>query len=349
MRAAFRSDSSALAFCALLIALLGLPIVNYCVGHPPREQAYAAVSTEAGPVGMEVREIFGKSPDPDLLFLGSSLVRAGIDTPTLERMLSAHLGRPAHVEMLALNWQGLDLQYFLLRDFLRNHRAGLILWNLPVPGSRNLVPHVEAFRWVRFGEYSDALSGLPLQYRFALYSDMVVGAPRELLSHVRPNLLSRQEMESKISPDRNGYYGAGFTPESTTPEEVPAIRESYQDPPYRLVRTTGKPLNTYEDHFAQKIVELARGTHTKIVFLHIPIDVEQGMDYMPERSNWPDTLHVYAPMIGLPSAAIFKGIGEDRIHNFYRDQHFNINGSLLFTGSIAPAVLKAYDARENYE
>ena len=346
---AFRSNSSAIGFCILLIVFLSLPLVANWIGHPSREQAYAGIPGAAGPVGVHVREMFDSSSDADVLILGSSLARKGIDKSMLEQALSAHLGRPAHVEVLALNWQGLDLQYFLLRDYLANHKAGLIVWNLPVPGSRNLEPHIEAFHWVRFGEYSDSLAGLALRYRLALYADMVLGTPRELLSHIRPNLLSEEELKVQLRPEALGYYGAPFVPESSDSEAVPPFELSYEDPPYSLIRAAGKPLNPYEDHFAERIVALARETHTTIAFLHIPIDSEQGMDYMPERGDWAETLHMNAPMIGAPSAAIFKDIGSSRFHNFYLDQHFNINGSQLFTRSVIPAILKAYDARSSYE
>jgi hypothetical protein len=349
MLPAFRSNSSVASFCGILITLLCLPFVTYWVGHPPREQAYAGMTDEAGPIGAHVREIFRDPSDADVLFLGSSLVRAGVDGPTVEQALSAHLGRPAHVALLALNWQGLDLQYFLLRDYLNTHRAGVIIWNLPVPGSRNLEPHVEAFRWVRFGEYSDALTGLPLRYRMALYGDMVLGAPRELLSHLRPNLLSTEEIEAQMRSDKTGYYGGKFVPEPFGLATVPTLEQSYEEPPYSLVHSSGIPLNAYEDHFAKKILELAKEKKIKIVLLHIPIDTEQGMDYMPERSIWVDTLHTDAPMIGATSAVLFKNVAPDIFHNFYRDQHFNINGSMLFTRSMLPAILKAYDAREKYE
>jgi len=349
MLPAFRSISSVASYCGLLTGLLCLPLVTLWVGHPSREQAYAAMSTEGGPIGAHVREVFRDPSDADVLFVGSSLVRAGVDEPTVERALSAHLGRPAHVAMLALNWQGLDLQYFLLRDYLNTHHAGLIVWNLPVPGSRNVEPHVEAFRWVRFGEYSDALSGLPLRYRLALYGDMVLGAPRELLSHVRPNLLGREETEYEIRSEKTGYYGGKFVEEPADLAAAPTVEQSYEDPPYDLVHAEGKPLNTYEDHFARKILELAAERHTKIVLLHIPIDSEQGLDYMPERSRWVDSLHTDAPMIGATSAVLFKNVDKARFHDFYRDQHFNINGSLLFTRAMLPAILKAYDEREKDE
>jgi hypothetical protein len=319
------------------------------VGHPPREQAYAGMADVVGPVGTHVREVFCDPSNADILFLGSSLVRAGIDQATVEHALSAHLGRPAHVEMLALNWQGLDLQYFLLRDYLSTHHAGLIVWNLPVPGSRSIEPHVEAFRWVRFGEYSDALSGLPMRYRLALYGDMVLGAPRELLSHLRPNLLSKEELEAPIRSEKAGYYGASFVPEPTDAATSPTLDQSYEHPPYVLVHAVGKPLNTYEEHFARKILKLAKDNHVTVVLLHIPIDSEQGLEYMPERSRWADALHTNAPMIGAASVVLFKDVDKAHFYDYYRDQHFNINGSMLFTRSMLPAILRAYDEREKHE
>jgi hypothetical protein len=273
-------------------------------------------------------------------------VRAGVDEQTIEHGLSAHTGHPAHVVFLSLNWQGLDLQYFLLRDYLKTHHAKLIVWNLPVPGSRNIVPHVEAFRWVRFGEYSDALIGLPVHYRLALYGDMVLGAPRELLSHLRPNRLGKAETRVKIRSDSTGYYGSAFVPEQVEPVSAPPLDESYEPAPYALVRATGAPLNAYEDHFAKRTLALAQQYGIKVALLHIPIDSERGLNYMPERSNWPVALSTSAPMIGVPSAVLFRNVSKDQFDNFYRDQHFNINGSLLFTESILPAVLKAYDAED---
>ena len=344
----FRSMSSVASFCGLLIGLLCLPLLTAWIGHPPREQAYAGTTVEAGPIGTTVREIFRDPSDADVLFLGSSLVRAGVDEPMVEQALSSHLGRPAHVDMLSLNWQGMDLQYFLLRDYLNRHHAGLVVWNLPVPGSRSLEPHVEAFRWVRFGEYSDALSGLPLRYRMALYSDMVLGAPRELLSHLRSNLLSKDEINNQLLPEKAGYYGRPFVPEPVDSAMIPTLDQSYEVPPYPLVHVTGKPLTPYEEHFARKIMELAKEKHTEIVLLHIPIDSEQGLDYMPERVNWVGALQTDAPMIGAPSSVVFKSVDKARSHDFYRDQHLNFNGSVLFTRSLIPALLEAYDNREKY-
>lgn len=349
MLPAFRSKQSAFGYCGLLFVLLALPPVTLWIGHPSREQAYAAMSDEAGWVGLQTEAISSKSPSADVLFLGSSMTRAGLDLPAIEQAISAHLGRPAHVELLGLNWQGLDLQYFLLRDYLNTHHAGLIIWNLPVPNSRMREPHIMAFRWARFGEYSDSLYGLSLRYRLALYGDMVLGAPREMLSHLRPNLLNSNEIQIEVKSLKTGYYGANFVPESVDSVPIPALDQSYEDPPYPGVKTVGQPLDQYQVHFAKKVLELAEEKHTKVVLLHIPIDSEHGLAYMPERDNWASVLRTDAPMIGVPSAVLFRNIDPLSYYHFYRDQHFNMNGKMLLTRSILPALLKAYDERQKHE
>jgi len=340
---AFRSTKSAIGFCVLLISLLGLPLVTSWLGHPSREQAYAALTSEAGPVGMHVREIYADPGDVDVLLLGSSLVRAGVDRDAMEQALAAHLKRPARVRILAMNWQGIDFQYFLLADYLGHHRVGLILWNAPVPGSRNLEPHVEAFRWVRYGESSALLAGLPWRYRMALYGDMVLGAPREILTHLRPNQLGPDEMQFLQSPEAVGYYGQKFIPEPADLALAPPLEVTFQEPPYPLVREKGKPFDFYETYFAKRILMLAAENHTRIAMLHIPIDSERGLDSMPERSRLDGALDSQAPFIGVTSAALFLGVPADRFQHFYTDQHFNTNGRALFTRAIMPAVLKAYD------
>ena len=54
-------------------------------------------------------------------------------------------------------------------------------------------------------------------------------------------------------------------------------------------------------------------------------------------------------MIGPPSAVLFQGMDKAQFYDFYRDQHLNINGNRLYTRSILPAILKAYDERDRYE
>jgi hypothetical protein len=152
-----------------------------------------------------------------------------------------------------------------------------------------------------------------------------------------------------MTSDRIGYYGRRFVAEPIDTATMPTLDKSYEAPPYALVHATGPALNPYEAHFARKVLGLVQEKHSALVLLHIPIDSEEGLAYMPERSSWPDTLHTDAAMIGVPSSVLFDNVDRATFHDYYRDQHFNINGSMLFTRSILPAILKAYDERNVHE
>ncbi len=235
MLPSFRSKSSISAYCGLLIFLLLLPIILYRVGLPPREQAYASLFDGAGAVDLHVKEMFGEPRDADILFLGTSVLRAGISISQVREALTAHLhrDRPANVVLLAMNWQGLDLQYFMLRDYLATHHAPFVIWNLPFPGTRTIEPHVEAFRWVRYGEDSGALKGLPLGDEMRLYGDMVLGAPRTALMEIHPARTSAHYVPIENYSPRDGYYGAPFVAENTTPPAIDAalLIHSLEAPP----------------------------------------------------------------------------------------------------------------------
>ena len=343
MLPAFRSRLSVFSFCGLMIVLLGMPLICKWVGHPAREQAYAGMPTEAGLIGPHVKEMFHDPTDPDILFLGSSILRGGVDKSTVEQALSAHLGRPAHVRTLALNWQGPDQMYFLLRDYLDNHHVQFIIWDMPFPGTRDFEPHLESFHWARYGEYSDAWQGLSFRWKFAIYGEMVLGSGRELYSHIRANRLSAREIDAPMHSVALGYYGKDFVVEPFSDVPVPSLDQSYQEPPYHSVRVVGKPLPPYGLYFAEKISALIQEKHIHVAFIHVAMDTDKDLDYIPERGNWPEVLHLDGPMIGAPSNLIFPHMSDERYYRFFQDQHLNTNGSALFTASVLPSILKAYD------
>lgn len=319
------------------------PVLLSWAGLPSREQAYEGITDEAGAVGIQTKQIFYDTHDSDIVLLGSSLLRKGIDPSILEQKFAADLGRPARISVLALNWQGLDLQYFLLRDYLSRHKTSLVVWNLPAPGSRLYEPHIEAYYWVRYGEYSDALQGLSLRMRLALYADMVLGVPKQLIAMLRPNRLSSEELARDSWNNRQGYYGAPFVADHL-PERTFAANETLMPAAEGPdIHISGPKLDPYQLHFAKKIVELLREHHTRFVFLHVPIDIEHNMTAMPELEDWSSALGVNASILGIASARLFEGVNDKRFYHFYIDQHFNENGRELYTNSIVPGLLKAYD------
>lgn len=352
MYPAFRSNRSALGFCLLIIALLLLPIFLSWLGPPSREQAYKGIPVRYGVPGHEVDVIYDNKKNADVLFLGSSLVLTAIFPGPLEQALSAHIGRPAHVAVLGMTWQGLDLQYYMLRDYLQTHKASVIVLNEPQAGLTTNEPHIEAFRWIRYGEANSDFEGIPFVRKVQIYGHMVLGAPRELASRLRPNIIDQQEttvaaLDEYLKSRRdNGYHGSTFIPDKVdSTSGNPQAQLLPMNSP--LIAKRGPNPGPYPMHFLRMILDLAKQNNCELVFMHIPTDAEYGMNTLPEVTDWARDNSANYQMIGLPGASLFPGMSKQRFLHFYVDNHFNRNGSSLFTDAITPAVIKAYDQSTN--
>jgi hypothetical protein len=353
MYPAFRSNRSALAFCLLLIFLLALPVILSWMPPLSDEQEFISMSNQVGPIGWDAQQIYEDPKDADVVFLGSSRIMEGIRADLVEKSFSAHLGRPAHIAMLALNWPGEDLHYYMLRDYLQHHHAALIVWNLPQPGSFTNEPHVQSSHWVRFDRNDNTLSSLPLRDRLSLYCEMVFGAPRALLAKIRPNLIGDDEKTfaaygryKNEDPERRlGYYGTPFVQDSMP---VPSIGDgamiSVNSP---LLDNTGPYPEPYQLHYIQAIVDLAKQHGSKLVFLHLPTVEEFGDTTLPEIASWSQVIGPDYSMIGVPGDVLFAGVTRERLPNLFANHnHFNRNGSTWFTETITPALLKAYGSNQ---
>jgi len=333
----------AVAYLLLLCLFLLLPPLLYRAGLPPRSEAYKSITSHVGSIGEIVRAIYQDRSDGDIVFLGSSLTNAAISQPTVHSALAAHLGRSAHTAVLALNWQGVDLQYYMLRDYLSTHKLRLLVWNLPQPHSRVFdQPHRAAFSFIRFGEYPDALDGLAFHYRVALFAEMVLGAPRQVLSRLRPNRLGPEAMDLNLEISHLGYYSQPFV-EDSLPPAVPQRDTDLLDLNSPLLRVEGPGLGPYNLHFARKILALAASHGCTVLLLHIPLDAEIGLRTVPEIADWSVELHTDSRILAIPSADFFPGMDKSRVLHFYRDRHLNGNGRTAFTNRIIPSLLRAYD------
>lgn len=343
MRPALRSDASAVCLVLMLMMLLLSPVLLSWLGLPPRSEAYKSISTSAGTVGAVIQAIDQSPRDADVVFLGSSLVSAGISQQAIRTSLSEHLHRDANVQVLAMNWPGLDVQYFMLRDYLNTHTTHLLVWNLPEPHARAYeYPHIQAYRWIRFGEYADALDGLSFRYRAALYGEMVIGAPRQFLSMVRPNLIRDEGKEVDPALARSGFMGEKFV-EDDSLLNAPRSNARLLSLDSNKISVRGPDPGPYQMHFARLIVEIARKHDCRIVLLHIPLDVEFGQKLIPELSDWKTRLAPDLSMLAAPSSDLFEGMDRPHFNHFYRDAHLNENGRRYFTQAILPAIEQAFD------
>ena len=343
MLPAFQSTRSALAFSLLLITLLCLPLIVYGLGLPSREQTWSGVPEHVGSVGDVVHTIFEDPRDADIVFLGPSLVRRAIDRNLLEQALSQRLGRPAEVASLSMSWAGADAQYFMLRDYLEHHHPRLIVWDAPGRVSSSGEAHVQAYRWMRFGEFQDTFADLPMLFRIQAYGAMVLGAPKQLLYKVRSNLLSAEERRDREGYDihlslHTGYHNTPFLSD-TLPGAIPSAQLLPVTSPLLYLQ---KPVpNVFERKYMRQIVALAASHHCKLVLLHIPTDLEFGDAGIPEVADWTTVVGPNSQEIGIPAKTLFAGLDRDRYLHFFSDGHLNTNGREVFTKAILPAVLEA--------
>lgn len=345
MLPAFRTQRSAVGFCLLLAVLLLLPAILRPFGLLSRSHAFEGMRTEAGPVGWTANILAENQGSADILFLGSSILRTAVAPAEVEKALAAREGRPVNVLTLSFNWQGLDIQYFLLRDFLARHKLKMAVWMMPLRQNTSDQPHVEAYRWYGFGDYADVVNSLPFASRVSLYSDAVLGGPLRIWNVLRPPQFLPAERLPYYDLERVGYYGAPFVAEPTEPPAIAGDAAVFPASECTSVVVTGPPLGPYQMTFARAIVRLLRERGVDLVFLHIPIDDEYGERDLPERMSWNKALGADAPLVGIPAATLFGAIGKDRYLHYYRDQHFNANGQVLFTKAVIPPLVDLFAKR----
>jgi hypothetical protein len=344
MAPAFPSTRRTAAFGAIMALLLTLPITLHWIGGVSLDEAYRGISERAGTFDYFRRKMFEEHSDVDILFCGGSLLGNAVDISSVERGVSRAIGRQATVILLRQSWQGPDMNYFVARDFMEQRKAKLLVIAAPAWVHHSNQPHVQLLRVIRYGDHPGALDGLSLRSRLALYADYVLGAPRQALNLLRPNMIYPQGVEP-ASPHVNpaGYRGRPFVRRQVV---VPAI------PPASLIRSSenrdlfsfdGPPLNAYQLHFLQKTKELAQQQGALLVILHIPSPSERGSKVVPERQLVMELLGPGVVYAGVPSARMFENIPDEQFEDYFQDEHLGLNGSELYTGIITPVLIQLYE------
>jgi hypothetical protein len=346
------SNRHAVALILVIAVLLTLPVLMSVVGLPPRDRVYSGIRVETGMGPFDEKQIFEEKGPVDILFVGSSLMVRGVDMGYVQQQLSAKLGRPAKVSYLSLKWQGLDMQYMLVHDFLEHHRVGLVMMDMPTLALIGDSPHIQAYRWMRWGEFPVSTAGLSFRQRMAIYGAEVLGAPRQLVNYLRPNrLVQDPQLAAKLGSQSEygkvGYFGGPFVAEPRTPPAIPLESIFSHGEADRNFDFQGQPLGPYHRYWGREIGNLTKQYNVAFAMMHIPEDTEKGMTHVPERMYWPSVIGIpSAPVMGIPSATLFRDTPSAEIDNYYYDQHFNDNGREFFTRAITPALLDLYTREE---
>ena len=337
-----------------------MPALLAVTNNYDRGDVYPTIAWKYGAFPWIQQKIFAESSDVDLAFLGSSRLWAAIDTPQVRKDFARHLDRDAEVFTLGWAWQGFDALYYVTRDLLEHRHVRILVIDDEIRQPDR--PHPIASRWFRVGENSDALEGLSFTSHLRLYSSAVLGAPRHLLSLVRPNLLDDPSqlkrnywniyyrapdiaqnfgsLQARLAHTLNPNFSEYMEKGSATSAD--ALRYGTQNK--ESFKFTGSSIQKYQLHFARRLARLCEERGTKLVFLHTPHLLERGSTSIVEREFWPDVLGTPVEIVGIPHAKLFAGITERDEKMFFRDDgHLNQNGQKLFTPLITPLLLEIYD------
>lgn len=351
MDPAFSSLRQAAAFAVLLAACLATPLALHALKRPVRAEAWSSVPTNAGPIAYLQHEVFEETGDIDLLFLGSSLVWAGIDTPLVERALSRQLGRKATVLSLASNWRGEDLTYFLFRDLLAHRRVDMVVSSMaPTAADEEWAPHRCSAYWYTDDDAA-VRAGLPLRNRLQLFAEQVLGGPRHLLTLLRPDRLERSRFGAIRGAGRFrlALPGQRFARLHLPAPSVPADDLIYSDRTRARFRFADVPLTAYQEHFVRLRAQVARAHGVRMAVVNIPLRPEPGTplaDVIDERLD-PSILYgPGTPLVGVSPQVLFGGLDQATIDAHHYDLHLNLNGAERFTRTILPGLLAIYARRQ---
>ena len=117
------------------------------------------------------------------------MLRAAIDGDAVEQALSVKLGRPAKVLVCGVNWAGMDIQYFLLRDLLEHRKVSTVVLSIPVGQQDTSMPHVQVIPHAALRRLSGRVkvAGLnPCECTAPRCTARMLGAPRQALNSLRP-------------------------------------------------------------------------------------------------------------------------------------------------------------------
>ena len=356
MQPAFRTTRGAVAFCILLVGLAALPVILKWIGPPSAEQLFSSTDLKASAVGRMKHFIYDDPGDTDILIVGSSTVHHGILPNRLQDNLSHLLGRTVRVRVLFLNFPGLDASYFLIREYLARHRVGLVVLSMPVPNSFTNAPHATSYSWLSYADMESQPKSNPFYSKFQMYGELVLGAPRQLLAKIRPNLIADDDNEDpNDNLGSNGELLRQQAAEGTQAAQLPGKPLGAQSVPVASLYAPSSPLlkqsvakiafmklglGPYTLNYLHEIGTLITDKGSKLVLLNMPINEPSSNDRIPEFMQWSKVLGKDIKIVGLPTSRLFPGA--DRAKYFDADSfHLKWPGAAVFTDAISSALVRA--------
>lgn len=348
LRPAFSTVVSTSCFLVFLACILLLPEMITWSGLIGRHHSYEIMTENHGAYSFVADEVFRNDEDIDILFLGSSVLFAGVDTPQIQQALSIELGRPAKVVTFGHYFNSTDVMYTQFQDVLKHKKVRMLVLSIPrMPFTDG--PSTTGCRFIRYSDVEEVFYELPFKYKAAMYSCGILRAPRDLLSIVRKNKgpLNESSFAQNLGAER-AEIGVGrdpatfvrFTPASPS---ISSSDMTYSSLTRDRFQFTNNEIPFYQNRFLEKLVEACSREQIPLAFLNIPQYTERYSTTIVERKEWTRLFGSDVSLIGVPPSTMFAGLSEEEIGLLrFDDAHFNSNGSEFFTRTVLPAILEVY-------
>lgn len=338
----FAATWQAVGFAFLVLFFLALPTALSVFDVPSRQEVYAG-SRHAIDM-FHYQEIFEKKTDADIVVMGLSTLWVGLDSSYLEEQLGKKLGRKAAVFTLGANNVGEDLVYVLVKDLLEQRNVKMVI--LAPPPRPQEVPHPDIHRVLQYGVHEESWEGLPFLEKARFYALCILGAPRQALGVIRPDIMRTtrpQLMKTNGSWVRStAWKGVQFEkvdvpPILAKPKEF--IYYSWDENELAF----SNEMSSYQEYFFRKTIDLLKEKGVKVALLYLPLYKDRAYKAIPIRASYEATLGQGIPIIGVVPARLFKDMSDTEIQYLYYNQnHFNTNGNAYFTKTITPAIMEVY-------
>jgi hypothetical protein len=343
IRPAFGSRQAAAIYCLVLGTLLAAPLLLHALGIPRPREGYREMPLPAGDFAFIERQIFDVTDALDVVFIGSSHVRAGIDTPYFRQQLSEFLDRPARVVTLGFNWGGEELIYVMLRDLLARRKVGTVVLGLDfVSWSVRDEPHPLAFHILDPVGDPSILRGLDLRQSLGIYAGALLGSPRHLLGLLRADTPGDPPTEVTLGYAKL-FGDSSLSAENLAPKMQPDPDWLVYGPrTRRAFHFSTEPVFSYQTHFVLLEADLLRKYGVRTIILALPVRRFAHDTWVREAADWPRLMHLAdARMIGARPTLLFEGLTDADIDGLFRDEgHFNARGARYFTRFVAPTLFE---------
>lgn len=284
---------------------------------------------------------YAQKPPIDMLFVGPSGIMSTIVTRDISQELSISAINFGHFET------GSDGDYFLVKNLLENRGVKILFIGLS-PLETEIPHRISRALWRPLEE-----SDLPLEIFGSHYAD-------KLLYSLPAIVKSRYfKVDEKAIFDLewvNGVHLAhrAFSEDRETMNEKDPMPQVELRPLKLhlkdiLLERNGPEIyhmgvyDERQDYFFQRLVDLARERGVKVYFLHYPTIRVGIIDKIPVYKFLIDPAPEI-PYLGVVPTRLFGTDSREKMKAyFYNDLHTNVNGSVLFTASILPALKEIYE------